>query len=46
MPKKINGKSVLSENLEDINLEVKRNTNNIQNMLVSALAGNNPVEQI
>ncbi len=42
----INGTTVLSKNLEDINLEVTRHTNYIPNRIVSALAGSNPVEQI
>lgn len=42
----INGATVLSKNLEDINLEVTRHTNYIPNRIVSALAGSNPVEQI
>ena len=42
----INGKNIAASDLQDINLEVTRNTNYIPNGIVSAIAGNNPVEQI
>lgn len=42
----INGKTVLSTNLTDVNLEVTRNTSYIPGAVISELAGTNPVEQI
>lgn len=42
----INGKNIAASDLQDINLEVTRNTNYIPSGIVSAIAGNNPVEQI
>lgn len=42
----INGKNIAASDLQDINLEVTRNTNYIPSGVVSAIAGNNPVEQI
>ena len=42
----INGKNIAASDLQDINLEVTRNTNYIPNGVVSTIAGNNPVEQI
>ena len=42
----VNGKNIAASDLQDINLEVTRNTNYIPNGIVSAIAGNNPVEQI
>lgn len=42
----INGNTVLSTNLTDVNLEVTRNTSYIPNAVITELAGTNPVEQI
>ena len=42
----INGKNIAASDLQDINLEVTRNTNYIPSGIVSAIAGSNPVEQI
>lgn len=43
---KILGATIKTGELNDINLEVKRNTTNIPSNLVSAIAATNPVEQI
>ena len=42
----INGKDILAEDLKDINLEVKQNSNAIPNKVIQSLAGNNPTQQL
>lgn len=42
----INGKDILAEQLKDINLEVKQNSNAIPNKVIQSLAGNNPTQQL
>ncbi len=42
----INGMDILASDLQDINLEVKFDTNAIPSNVVKALAGDNPVRQI
>lgn len=42
----INGKDILTSNLQDIDLEVTLNSNAIPNGIVSELAGDNPVQQL
>lgn len=42
----INGKDILAEDLKDINLEVKQNSNAIPNKVIQSLAGDNPTQQL
>lgn len=42
----INGKDIMSNNLQDINLAVKMNTNNIPSKIVDQLAQGDPVKQL
>lgn len=42
----INGKEIMSNNLQDINLAVMMNTNNIPNKIIDQLAQGDPVKQL
>lgn len=42
----INGKEIMSNNLQDINLAVTMNTNNIPNKIIDQLAQGDPVKQL